>query len=60
MISALEAGAGTVEEIVEQVYPRNLRRELKQAAGRNVATHLGKLVEEGKVKSSVDYSLAES
>ncbi len=56
-IEALEAGARTVEEIVAQVYPRNLRRELKQAAGRNVATHLGKLVEEGRVKSSSGYSL---
>ncbi len=59
VIGALEAGAETVEEIVTRVYPRNLRRELKQAAGRNVTTHLGKLVEEGRVKSSLDYSLVE-
>ena len=59
VINALEAGAGTVEEIVTQVYPRNLRRELKQAAGRNVSTHLGKLVDEGRVKSYLDYSLVE-
>ena len=59
VVSALEAGAETVEEIVTRVYPRNLRRELKQAAGRNVTTHLGKLVEEGRVKSSLDYSLVE-
>ncbi len=59
VINALEAGSGTVEEIVTQVYPRNLRRELKQAAGRNVSTHLGKLVDEGRVKSSLDYSLVE-
>ena len=59
VISALEAGAETVEEIVTRVYPRNLRRELKQAAGRNVTTHLGKLVEEGRVKSSLDYFLVE-
>ena len=59
VINALEAGAETVEEIVTRVYPRNLRRELKQAAGRNVTTHLGKLVDEGRVRSSLDYSLVE-
>ena len=49
VVSALTAGAGTVDEIVSAVYPRNLRKSLREAAGRNVRTHLEKLRQDGRV-----------
>ena len=57
--AALEAGARTVEEIVGVVYPRNLRKNLRKAAARNVGTHLAKLVDDGRVsEDSASYSLS--
>ena len=47
IIKALAAGSGTVDEVVKAVYPRNLRKNLRSAAARNVTTHLAKLLEEG-------------
>lgn len=52
VLAALEAGAASVEEVVDAVYPRNLRRNLRSAAARNVLTHLEKLIEEGRVAES--------
>ena len=49
VLAALNAGASTVDEIVSAVYPRNLRRTLRAAAGRNVRTHLEKLRQENRV-----------
>ena len=49
VLSALEGGAITVDEIVSAVYPRNLRKSLRAAAGRNVRTHLEKLRQENRV-----------
>jgi len=49
VLAALDAGASTVDEIVTAVYPRNLRRSLRSAAGRNVRTHLEKLCQENRV-----------
>ena len=49
VLAALNAGASTVDEIVSAVYPRNLRRTLRSAAGRNVRTHLEKLRQENRV-----------
>ena len=49
VLAALSAGASTVDEIVSAVYPRNLRRTLRSAAGRNVRTHLEKLRQENRV-----------
>ena len=58
VMAALSAGASTVEEAVTAVYPRNLRRNLRSAAARNVRTHLEKLVEEGRVaESATAYSV---
>ena len=58
VMAALAAGASTVEEVVTAVYPRNLRRNLRSAAARNVRTHLEKLVEDGRVaESSTAYSV---
>ena len=47
IINALEQGYRTADEIVTAVYPGNLRRNLREAAVRNVRTHLEKLLEDG-------------
>ena len=61
VLSAIEAGADTVERIVQAVYPRGLRRNLKGAAARNVRTHLEKLKEDGRIsEDSAVYSLTGS
>lgn len=52
VLSALAEGAGSVDEIVTFVYPRDLADNLREAASRNVRTHLQKLVEEGRVAQS--------
>ena len=52
VVAALEQGAETVDEAVTAVYPRNLRKNLRGAAARNVGTHLAKLKEEGRVSES--------
>ena len=49
VVAAVAGGAGTVDEIVTVVYPRNLRKSLREAAGRNVRTHLEKLRQDGRV-----------
>ena len=59
VLAALAEGAGSVEEIVTAVYPRDLADNLRSAAARNVRTHLQKLVEEGRVaEASSTYALA--
>ena len=35
---------------MRDIYPRSLKRGLRQAAARNVAAHLAKLVKEGRVE----------
>ena len=50
VLAALADGAATVDETVAAVYPRNLRKNLRPAAARNVATHLAKLQAEGRVE----------
>ena len=52
VLAALASGVESVDEIVTYVYPRNLRRNLRSAAARNVRTHLAKLAEEGRVTES--------
>ena len=60
VLAALESGATTVGEIVGAVYPRNLRKSLRDAAGRNVRTHLEKLREEGRISErETTYTLPE-
>ena len=49
VLAALDKGARTVDEAVSAVYPRNLRKNLRGAAARNVRTHLEKLREEERV-----------
>ena len=59
VLAALNAGASSVDEVVAKVYPKNLRRNLRAAAARNVTTHLEKLVEEKRVTESQSaYALA--
>ena len=58
VLAALKAGAKSVGEVVTAVYPRNLRRNLRSAAARNVQTHLEKLREEGRItESSAAYAI---
>jgi predicted Rossmann-fold nucleotide-binding protein len=58
VLAAVAGGAGTVAEIAVAVYPRNLRNNLREAAARNVRTHLEKLLAEGRVaEHSAIYSL---
>ncbi len=60
VLSALADGAGSVDEIVTAVYPRDLADNLRSAAARNVRTHLQKLVEERRVaESSSTYALGQ-
>ena len=60
VIAALAGGATTVGEIVGAVYPRNLRKSLRDAAGRNVRTHLEKLRVEGRIREQeATYTLAD-
>lgn len=59
VLAALVSGVDSVDDIVSAVYPRNLRRNLRSAAARNVRTHLGKLTEEGRVNElEVSYTVA--
>jgi len=59
VLSAIRSGASTVDDLVRAVYPRNLRKNLRGAAGRNIRTHLEKLVEEGRVaEDSSSYAMA--
>ena len=60
VLAAISGGATTVDAIVAAVYPRNLRKSLRGAAGRNVRTHLEKLQQEGRVREQeATYSLAD-
>src|SRR5262245_56779974 len=49
ILEALAKGISGVKEITRHVYPRDLRKGLREGAERNVTTHLAKLVQEGRV-----------
>jgi ribonuclease/clavin/mitogillin len=49
ILAALARGITGVKDITRAIYPRNLRQGLRQGAERNVATHLEKLRQEGRV-----------
>jgi glyoxylase-like metal-dependent hydrolase (beta-lactamase superfamily II) len=53
VLAALKGGARSVDDLVREIYPRNLRRNLRDAAARNVRTHLAKLKEEKRVGEQV-------
>lgn len=60
ILAALQQGLTEVSEITRAVYPRNLRKGLRKAAERNVAAHLEKLRQEGRVvEQPARYSLAQ-
>ena len=47
-----------VDQMVKQIYPRNLKKALRRAAAGNVRTHLDKLVKDGTVEEKpVSYTL---
>jgi glyoxylase-like metal-dependent hydrolase (beta-lactamase superfamily II) len=50
VLAALDKGFGTVEAITRDVYPADLPTGLRRGAEQNVATHLEKLVQEGRVE----------
>jgi glyoxylase-like metal-dependent hydrolase (beta-lactamase superfamily II) len=52
ILEALARGCSTVKDIARQVYPRNLKKGLRDSAERNVTTHLAKLVKEGRVQEA--------
>ena len=59
LVAAIENGASTVDGMVNAVYPRNLRKNLRSAAARNINTHLEKLREEGRViEDSSSYAMS--
>jgi ribonuclease/clavin/mitogillin len=61
ILAAIEKGLTNVEDIVKDIYPRNIKPGLRQAATRNVRTHLAKLIEEYKiVEVPLSYSLNSS
>ena len=61
VLAALKGKSKTVDEAVSAVYPRNLRKNLRDAASRNIRTHLAKLKEEGRItENAATYSLKES
>ena len=53
VVAALGKGLRSVEAIAWDIYPKNLKKGLRRTAERNVATHLEKLVSEGKVAETV-------
>lgn len=58
VVSSLEKGIEKVDEMVKDIYPRNLKRELRRAAAGNVRTHLDKLKKDERVaEAEATYSL---
>jgi len=49
VLAALSKGLSTIEEITREVYPANLPTGLRRGAEQNVATHLEKLAQEGRL-----------
>ena len=49
VLDALGSGISGLDGIVDHIYPRNLPQTLREAAARNVLTHLAKLRREGRV-----------
>jgi hypothetical protein len=50
VLSALQKGLTHVDDMVRDIYPKNLKRGLREGAGRNIRTHLEKLIKEGRVE----------
>ena len=52
VLRALGKGISDVDAMVRDIYPRNLRKELRSAAARNVRTHLEKLKKEERIEET--------
>ena len=50
VLAALQKGLTHVDDMVRDIYPKNLKRGLRGGAARNVRTHLEKLIKEGRVE----------
>ena len=58
VVGALGKGIDKVDDMVKDIYPKNLKKDLRRAAAGNVRTHLDKLKREERVEESdVAYSL---
>ena len=49
VMESLKKGITNTKEIVSDIYPRNLKKGLRDAAERNVRTYLAKLIKDGLV-----------
>jgi len=52
VLTSLGKGLTKVEDMVRDIYPKNLKKGLREGAGRNVRTHLGKLIKDGRVQEA--------
>ena len=52
VLQSLEKGILDVEGIVKNIYPRNLKKDLRRGASGNVQHHLDKLKKEGQVQET--------
>jgi glyoxylase-like metal-dependent hydrolase (beta-lactamase superfamily II) len=52
VLRAMQKGLTRVDDIVKDIYPRNLKRNLRDGAARNVRTHLDKLIKEKRVEEA--------
>ena len=50
VLGALRDGLGDADEIARRIYPKNLKKALRQAAAGNVRQHLVKLKKDGRVE----------
>ena len=58
VVRVLEKGISNVDDIVKDIYPKNLKKDLRAPAAGNVRTHLEKLIKEERAESTVaTYSL---
>jgi len=53
VLQSLRKGILDVEGIVKDIYPRNLKKDLRRGASGNVQHHLDKLKKEGQVQETV-------
>lgn len=57
VLASLNKGITVVDDMVKDIYPKNLKKGLREGAARNVRNHLDKLAQEEKVTKSESYAL---
>ncbi|MQG21676.1 MAG: MBL fold metallo-hydrolase [SAR202 cluster bacterium] len=57
VLGSLGKGIESVEEMVKDIYPKNLKKGLRDGAARNVRNHLDKLSKEGRVSKKETFNL---